>query len=135
MNYLDKEIVNRINQATVKEHGGNFNPPNNYLHEDNLDYLIEAVQGEMFGEEIYPTIGSKAALYMFSIISNHIYSDGNKRTGLEAGILFLRINGKNISNLLPNEALFDFTIKVASGECTLEECTRWFEENIVKEYL
>lgn len=35
--YLEKENVTYINQRTVAEHGGNFMPPNNFLHEENLD--------------------------------------------------------------------------------------------------
>jgi death on curing protein len=52
-----------LNQATVKEHGGNFVPPYNFLYEENLDYLLEAVMAEMFGVPLYPTITDKAALY------------------------------------------------------------------------
>jgi death-on-curing family protein len=37
---------------------------------------------------------------MYNIIANHIFQDGNKRTGLEAAIVFLRINGLNISQNL-----------------------------------
>ena len=66
-------------------------------NETNLDYLIEIVQSEMFGQPLYPTMSEKAGLYMYNIIANHIFQDGNKRTGLEAGIVFLRINGFNIS--------------------------------------
>ena len=36
-----------------------------------LDYLLEAVQAEMFGSPLYPTIADKAALYCFNIIGNH----------------------------------------------------------------
>ena len=71
----------------------------------------------------------------FNIIANHIFQDGNKRTGLEAAIIFLRINGFNISKDLKLDELYDFTIKVASGESNLEECQTWFDYNMVKEYL
>ena len=97
MIYLDKEDITYINQRTVAEHGGNFTPPHNFLHEENLDYLIEAVQAELFGEPMYPTIADKAAVYCYSIIGNHIFSDGNKRTGLEAGLAFLKLNGQRLS--------------------------------------
>ncbi len=50
--YLDKQDIAFINEQTVAAHGGNFMPPHNFLHEENLDYLIEAVQAEMFGENI-----------------------------------------------------------------------------------
>jgi len=68
MRYLTKKQVISLNKSTVNEHGGNFNPPNNFLHEDNLDYLLEAVQAEMFGEPLYPSISDKAAVYCYNII-------------------------------------------------------------------
>jgi death on curing protein len=40
-------------------------PPNNFLHEENLDYLIEAVEAEMFGEPLYPSISDKTAINQF----------------------------------------------------------------------
>ena len=73
MRYLDKILISYFNKRTIKAHGGNFIPPNNFLHEDALDYLIEDVDSKMFGVEIYPSLSDKAALYMFNIISNHIF--------------------------------------------------------------
>ncbi len=96
MIYLTKQQVIRLNIATIKEHGGNFMPPANFLHEENLDYLLEAVQAEMFGAPLYPTIADKAALYCYNIICNHIFTDGNKRTGLGAALVFLNLNGYDL---------------------------------------
>jgi death-on-curing protein len=130
--YLDKNDITFINQQTVAVHGGNFMPPNNFLHEENLDYLLEAVQAEMFGEPLYPTITDKAAVYCYNIICNHIFSDGNKRTGLEAALAFLKLNGNRLNRNLPHKQLFDYILKIASGESNLEECRSWFAENAVK---
>lgn len=92
LNYLEKEDFIFINNRTVAEHGGNYMPPNNFLHEENLDYLLDAVKAEMFGEPLYPKITDKAALYCYNVICNHIFSDGNKRTGLESALAFLKLN-------------------------------------------
>jgi death-on-curing protein len=46
---LSKNRVIQINQETVKSHGGNFMPPFNFLHQENLGYLVEVVKSEMFG--------------------------------------------------------------------------------------
>lgn len=62
MIYLTKAEVTAINLNQVKLFGGNFVPPDNFLHEENLDYLLEAVQAEMFGEPLYPKIYQKAGL-------------------------------------------------------------------------
>lgn len=92
MEYLTKADIIFINQKTIKKHGGNFIPPNNFLNEAPLDYLIEVISSEMFGKPLYPKKSDKAGLYLFNIISNHIFSDGNKRTGLGAALLFLHLN-------------------------------------------
>lgn len=135
MRYLSKFEIIFVNKRTNKIHGGQFLNPFNFLHEDALDYLVDIVQSEMFGVEMYPSLSSKAGLYMYNIIANHMFSDGNKRTGLEAAILFLDLNNARIDKNLPKSTVFDFTIKVASGEASLEETQAWFEEHIVVEYL
>lgn len=128
MEYLIKEDITRINFLTIKDVGGNFVPPLNFLHEENLDYLIEVVQAEMFGEPLYPAIHDKAGLYFFSIICNHIFQDGNKRTGLEAALLFLQLNGYDL--VVDDTLLTNFTLSVASAELTLEQVQAWFRAHI-----
>jgi death-on-curing protein len=132
MRYLTKKRVIQLNKATVDSHGGNFMPPNNFLHEENLDYLLEAVQAEMFGEPLYPTISDKAAIYCYNIICNHIFSDGNKRTGLASALLFLNLNGFDLSLNINDDTLTNYILKIASGESNLEECRSWFAENVVE---
>lgn len=83
---------------------------------------------------------------MFSIISNHVFQDGNKRTGLESGLLFMKLNGYKLNGNLSkinignkqvpksgsktNEILFNFTMEMASGEISLDSSRKWFEQNI-----
>lgn len=131
MIYLTKQQVIRLNIATIEEHGGNFMAPDNFLHEENLDYLLEAVQAEMFGVPLYPAISDKAALYCYNIICNHIFTDGNKRTGLAAALIFLNLNQYDLRLEVTNAILTDFILKVASGQSDLEECRAWFMENAV----
>lgn len=132
MRYLTKKRVIQLNKATVDAHGGNFMPPNNFLHEENLDYLLEAVQAEMFGQPLYPNISDKAAIYCYNIICNHIFSDGNKRTDLVSALLFLNLNGFDLSLKINDATLTDYILKIASGESNLEECRAWFAENVVE---
>ncbi len=135
MNYLTREEIIYINKSTIVSHGGQFIEPENLLNPGPLEYLIEAIESSMFGEELYPTIYAKGAIYMYNIISNHIFSDGNKRTGLGAAMTFFTLNGYRINKKLAKDAVYDFTIKVASGQSSLEECQAWFEEHVVVEYL
>ncbi len=98
MEYLLKEDLILINRMTIKRHGGNFVPPFNLLKEEALDYLIEAVQAELFGKQVYPEVHEKTGLYLYNIVSNHPFQDGNKRTGLEAALLFLKLDDYKLKN-------------------------------------
>ncbi len=77
-----------------------------------------------------PLISDKAALYCYNIIGNHIFTDGNKRTGLLAALIFLNLNKYDLNENIINEILTNFILKVASGESSLEECQAWFLANI-----
>ncbi len=137
MKYLKKHHIVLINRKTVQEHGGNFLSPFNFLKEDSLNYLIEAAEAEMFEQKLYPKPSDVAGLYMHSIISNHVFQDGNKRTGLLAALTFLNLNGfqiKRTQSLLAGndyDHSYEFTLKVASGKVSLEDCQSWFEKNII----
>jgi len=149
MEYLTKEDIVLINSKTIKRHGGNFVSPFNFLNEPPLDYLVDAVQAKMFGNPVYPEIYEKAGVYMFNIISNHVFQDGNKRTGLGAALIFLNLNDffliNQLKKILNNKAktipekgesdteiLIEFTLELAAGKISLEECQKWFKENIIR---
>ena len=78
MRLLLKEEITFLNKNNVSRFGGNFVPPNNFLHENYLDYLVEIVDAELFGEKMYPEIYQKASIYLYNIIANHIFTDGKK---------------------------------------------------------
>ncbi len=84
---------------------------------------------------------------MFQIVTGHVFQDGNKRTGLEAALLFLKLNGHYLKKELvqvknekgqsvptksgtPNKILEHFTMEMASGKFGFEDCKLWFFENI-----
>ena len=144
---LFKKSIIAINRRTIEAHGGNFVPPENFLHEEVLNYTVEAVNESLFGEAMYPSLSDKAAFYMYQIISGHIFQDGNKRTGLEAALTFLQLNNADLieeltqvdlspNRKLPEEGadtesiLFNFTIEMASGKITLDQARQWFAQNI-----
>lgn len=132
MLHLSKKHIVAINKHQTDRFGGHFSTPCNFLNEERLDYLLEVVCSEIFGEPIYPEIHQQAGVYMFSIVANHVFSDGNKRTGLQSAMIFLMMNGFKINPDLPNQILIDFAIDVASGKYTLERIQKWFKENTIR---
>ncbi len=94
-----------------------------------LEYLIEAVQVESFGKELYPEIYNKAAVYAFQIIKNHVFHDGNKRTGIAAAFAFLGANGLYINETITSDDLIELAHKIIDGSLDLDKLAAWFRDN------
>lgn len=78
-------------------------------------------------DELYPDLWSKAAALMHSLIKNHPFVDGKKRTALTAAGLFLELNGYRL--VAGNQAALKFTQSAGVGRVGLGEMARWLEEN------
>lgn len=104
-----------INRMAVELSGGTMSSRNNLRPGMNLGFVEQIFHNNVFGQAIYPDIFHQAAAYMFHIIKNHAFIDGNKRTGLAAAITFLGINGYVFAPL-NEDSVFDFVISVAAGE-------------------
>jgi len=81
---------------------------------DRLESALERPRAEAFGEEFYPALAEKAAALLQGIVIGHPFLDGNKRAGLGAMLVFLRLNGVTATPDL--DALYDLVIAVATGE-------------------
>lgn len=78
-------------------------------------------------EELHDTVCEKAAALLHSLLSNHPFVDGNKRTAITAAGLFLEENGRRLT--AGNEELEHFTRSVITDDPTVEETATWFREN------
>lgn len=79
--------------------------------------------------ELYPTIIEKAAILGYSIIANHPFIDGNKRTGQHVMEVFLNLNGYSLrSTIDEDEAAI---MAVASSLWRKEQLIEWLEEHVV----
>ena len=61
----------------------------------DLGLLASAVampEASFGGIHLHPTVPEMAAAYLFHITANHPFVDGNKRAGLAAALVFLRLN-------------------------------------------
>lgn len=79
-----------------------------------LQSALERPATTLMGADAYATLEVKAAALMHSLCLNHALVDGNKRIAALAMIMFLDINGFQLT--LSNDELFDLTMAVASGE-------------------
>jgi death-on-curing protein len=84
-----------------------------------LEAAIARPQATFDGEALYPDLFSQAAALMDSLINNHAFLDGNKRTGITAAGLFLRLNGYRLT--AANAELEVFTLRVATKRLEMAE--------------
>jgi death-on-curing protein len=54
--------------------------------------IIESVLEHVKNDVYYPTFEDKLTHLVFSFIKNHAFNDGNKRTSIAVGTLFLLLN-------------------------------------------
>jgi death on curing protein len=81
------------------------------------------------GRELYPSIADKAAALGYSLIQNHPFLDGNKRTGHAAMEVFLFLNNFEIQSSVDEQERI--VLQVASGELDREAFTVWLRDHVV----
>lgn len=121
MNFLSAEqilfIHDRLIRATDGSHGVR-----------DLNGLLAAVghpQATFEGRDLYPDISHKAAALINSLIRNHPFLDGNKRTGLAAAGLFILRNGLRL--VADQGEAVELALAIARAELGIEEIAAWFE--------
>lgn len=85
-----------------------------FLNQSAFESAVAQPQMTAFGELLHPTIWDQAAAYLFHLVQNHPFRDGNKRIGMHAALVFLDTNGYEI--LGTSDDWCDMTFKVAKGE-------------------
>ena len=88
---------------------------------------IEALIARVVNHSIYEEVDdlhALAAMYCIAIARGHAFVDGNKRTALNAAVLFFLRNGIRMHSV---KGLDDIIVKVATGELGWKELTAFFE--------
>jgi death on curing protein len=117
--YLTIENICEINKEWITIYGGRYEGDNNFLHKESLEYILNAIQNKIYGVDRYPSLIDKAAALALCIIGGHVFNDGNKRTGMQAAIELLEINGAIIS--IDSESIVKIALKIAENKISLEE--------------
>lgn len=90
----------------------------NLKESGKLNGILEAVYLNVFGEEVYKTIESKAAHLLYFLVKDHPFVDGCKRIAATIFLEFLNKNKMLVRNgklLISNDALAAVTLLVAES--------------------
>lgn len=121
--FVDISDVFEIHQYQIQRFGGTDGLRSIEL----LESAIAMPSATFGGQYLYPTIPDMAASYLFHLVENHPFVDGNKRTGAMVAIYFLTRN--NYLFDATNEELSDFVLRVAAGEKTLRGISFFFHRH------
>lgn len=75
------------------------------------------------GEELYPSIQAKAVQLCYGLVKNHAMVDGNKRIGTHVMLVFLALNGYELT--YSQQELSDTILALASGKIGAQELLQW----------
>ena len=113
--FLRVEEVCWIHQDQIERYGGSLDLRDFGL----LISAVETPRATFGGQNLHEDLFEIAAAYMFHLVQNHPFVDGNKRTGAAAALVFLDLNGIELE--IDDEAVFDLVLGVAQGRISKRE--------------
>jgi len=118
--------VEQLHQILVDKFGGSQGIRDRSALESALARPFQTFDNK----ELYISVLEKAASLVESILVNHPFIDGNKRTGYALLRLFLIENGLDFSVSQDNK--YEFIIDIASGSLKFEGIVEWLVKNTTK---
>ncbi len=119
--FLRVDEVIEIHRDQIERYGGDLGLRDGHA----LLSAIAMPQSGAYGEYFHRDVFEMAAAYLFHIVQNHPFVDGNKRTGLAAALVFLDLNGVEIG--ADQDELAGFVLEVAQGthdKAAIADCLR-----------
>lgn len=120
--FLDVDDVVLLHELQLERFGGGAGLRDRSL----LESAVAQPAATFAGVFVHTSIYEMAAAYLYHIVKNHPFVDGNKRTGLLAALTFLDTNG--IRLLSGSASLFDLTLGVAAGHLDKQQVATVLEK-------
>lgn len=124
--YLNIARVLFIHDQMVKRFGGSLGIRDLGL----IESAVARPQASFGDQDLYISIFDKAAALLQSLLKNHAFVDGNKRTALTSAGLFLKMNNFHLVNYHLEEV--EFAVRVDNGNLSIEEISKWLKEHTKK---
>ncbi|MDP2386190.1 MAG: type II toxin-antitoxin system death-on-curing family toxin [Bacteroidota bacterium] len=123
---ISKEVVLLIHSKLIENYGGAQGVRDHWL----LESAINRPFATFDGIDLYSGPIEKAAAILESILINHPFIDGNKRTGYTLARLILLSERYDIK--ASQDEKYDFVIQVTTGKSSIEEITNWLKIHTFK---
>ncbi len=120
IHYISIDYVIKLHDQLVDQYGGR----KGILNLGLLMSALEMPKATFNGRDLHRTVYDKAAAYLFHLIKNHPFVDGNKRTAAMVSILFLSTNKSTFS--FDNDEYENLILQVAKSEVSKKEIQQFF---------
>ena len=121
--FLGLDEVIEIHHDQIKRYGGHPGIRDVGI----LKSAIALPSATFDGNYLHTNIYEMAAAYLFHIIRNHPFVDGNKRTGAVASVVFLMLNG--IDFRADDDDFEKMVLLTAEGKADKATIARFYENN------
>lgn len=122
---LTERQVLAVHEMMIKATGGAFGVRDMGLLNSSLNAPFQSFENK----DVFPSLLAKAAALCRSVISNHPFVDGNKRTGIHVMLIFLELNGVQLD--YTQRELVDLGFGIAGGNIFVEDIVNWLAEHNV----
>ena len=92
-----------------------------------LESAIAQPEASFGGQYLHADIFEMAAAYLYHLVMNHPFVDGNKRVGLEAALIFLEINDESL--IANDDELVDLVLKTTAGQIGKRQIAEFFRSH------
>jgi death-on-curing protein len=123
MRYLTIPEVLFIHFQMIERFGGTHG----VLNLGGLESAVARPQATIKGDDLYASVLEKAAVLLHSLVLNHPFQDGNKRTALTALGLFLHYNGMVLEGSRTDAE--NFFVNVADTHVEVETIVDWLQSH------
>ena len=120
--FLHWTDVMDINNYQIRHFGGETGLRDKAL----LESALGGIQLTFGGQYLYPTIYHQATAYLYHIVKNHPFVDGNKRTGAMTAVVFLELNGYHFN--APPDVFANLVYRVAAEQFDKNEILEFFQK-------
>ena len=126
MKYLNVQDVILLHNLAIDEFGGSHGLRDYGL----LESAVLRPQSSFGNKDLYPTIFLKGAALVHSLLLNHMFVDGNKRTAMFCVMAFLELNGHIMK--ASQKDIVSTALWIEDSKPELEEISSWLEDNSEK---
>lgn len=121
MQYLKLEHFLQLHALLIQRYGGT----EGVRDIGRLEAAVAAQSQVVFGDELYKGVFEKAAAVVRGVIADHPFYDGNKRTGMLAGLSLIELNGYTF--IADRHELEDFAVNIATNHPSIEVIAEWLQ--------